>query len=260
MKSFWTLCLALALAITLGIAVGEPTGEAQAQESLPAAQNQLGAQPGTNGAPPAGQQPSYEQQLSYSLGLNIGTDMRQNEIPIDLQFLVAGLKDALTGSQPKLSDQQRQAVMMRFQQEMQQKAQARMAEAGAKNTETGKAYLAENSNKDGVQTTKSGLQYRIIKQGTGASPTLTDTVRCHYEGTLIDGTVFDSSYKRGEPAAFPVNGVIPGWTEALQLMKVGGKWELYIPSDLAYGAQGSPPRIGPNQVLLFTIELLDIAK
>lgn len=250
MKFNWPLTAGLLIALFCGFAALTTTSEAEAQESLPAA----------NAAPPAGQAPSYQQQVSYSLGLQIGGDMRRNQIPVDLQSLVAGISDALKGVEPKLSEEQRREVMMRFQQEMQQKAQARMAEAGKQNEVTGTTFLAENAKKEGIQVTQSGLQYRVVKKGTGATPTAEDTVRCHYEGTLINGTVFDSSYKRGEPAAFPVSGVISGWTEALQLMKVGGKWELFIPAKLAYGERGSPPRIAPNEVLLFTIELLDIAK
>lgn len=128
----------------------------------------------------------------------------------------------------------------------------------ADNKATGEAFLAENAKKDGITTTDSGLQYRVIEEGTGKTPSASDTVSCHYAGTLIDGTEFDSSYKRGQPAQFPVGGVIAGWTEALQMMKVGGKWEVFLPSEIAYGARGAGGAIGPNETLVFTIELIDI--
>jgi FKBP-type peptidyl-prolyl cis-trans isomerase FklB len=136
--------------------------------------------------------------------------------------------------------------------------QAKEAEAGAKNIKAGEAFLAENAKKDGVKTTASGLQYKVVKSGSGKTPGLNDTVKVHYHGTLIDGTVFDSSVDRGEPVTFPVNGVIPGWTEALQLMKVGDKWQLVIPAKLAYGENGAGGKIGPNSVLQFDVELLAI--
>ncbi|QDU76167.1 FKBP-type 22 kDa peptidyl-prolyl cis-trans isomerase [Bremerella volcania] len=198
---------------------------------------------------------STEQKASYAIGRNIANEVANPDVPFDVEALVAGFRDGLTGAESKLSEEQVSAALQAFQTLVQNHMQKK-AEMAAK---AGTEYLADNAKKEGVKTTKSGLQYEVVKPGTGATPKLTDTVVCHYKGTLIDGTEFDSSYKRGEPAQFPVNGVIEGWTEALQMMKVGGKWKLYIPANLAYGPQGRPG-IPPNAVLLFDIELLDIAK
>ena len=148
--------------------------------------------------------------------------------------------------------------MLAFQEDMAKKQAEAAGSAGAENAEQGQKFLAANSSKEGVVTTESGLQYKVLSEGSGPKPSASSTVTTHYEGTLIDGTVFDSSYKRGEPISFPVSGVIRGWQEALQLMTQGSKWELYIPGDLAYGAAGSPPVIGPNAVLVFTIELIEV--
>lgn len=248
MRIAWGI-FAVAMIAAVAIALPGSDQQANAQESLPAQ---------GNAAEGSLANASYQQQVSYALGLNIGNDMRQNGVPVDLESLTAGIADALTQAEQKLSDAECQAVLGRFQQEMQQKAQERMADIATENKAKGEAFLAENAKKEGVTTTDSGLQYKVIEEGSGASPTARDTVRCHYHGTLTDGTVFDSSYERGQPAEFPVGGVIAGWTEALQLMKVGGKWEVYLPSDIAYGARGAGGAIGPNETLIFTIELLDI--
>ena len=196
--------------------------------------------------------------VSYSIGLNIGKSMKQEGLDINPDALAAAMKDVFAGKAPQLTDEQVQQVMQAFQQKMMaQKMAAR--EAGlTKNKAEGEKFLAENKKKDGVKTTASGLQYKVIKDGTGKTPKATDTVKTHYRGTLIDGKEFDSSYKRGEPAEFPVNGVIKGWTEALQLMKEGAKWQLFIPGDLAYGERGAGADIGPNATLIFDIELLSV--
>lgn len=212
---------------------------------------------GTEQIAPAGSQ--FKQQVSYAIGLDFGRSMQRSGADLDFDQLAAGIADALQQAQPKMTDEQCRTVLTQFQQIMQQKAEARMADASTQNQDRGDEFLAENQTREGVQVTDSGLQYEVVEEGTGASPTASDTVRCHYEGTLIDGTVFDSSYKRGEPAEFPVGGVISGWTEALQMMKVGGKWKVYLPSDLAYGPRGAGGAIGPNETLIFTIELLGIA-
>ncbi|MHC2071035.1 FKBP-type peptidyl-prolyl cis-trans isomerase [Bremerella sp. T1] len=196
-----------------------------------------------------------EQKASYAIGRNIANEVANPDVPFDVEALVAGFRDGLSGKESKLSEEQVTAALQAFQTLVQGQMQKKAEEAA----KAGETYLAENAKKEGVETTKTGLQYKVIEAGTGATPKLTDTVVCHYKGTLVDGTEFDSSYKRGEPAQFPVNGVIAGWTEALQKMKVGGKWKLYIPANLAYGPQGRPG-IPPNAVLLFDIELLDIAK
>ena len=178
---------------------------------------------------------------------------------IDQKALTQGLADALAGK-PALDPSEVQSTLMKFQQEMMSKQQAKMQVEGEKNLKDGDAFLAANAKKDGIKTTASGLQYKVVKSGTGASPTAADTVKVNYEGTLIDGTVFDSSIKRGEPASFPVNRVIPGWTEALQLMKVGDKWKVFIPAKLAYGERSPSPTIPPNSTLIFDVELLSIEK
>lgn len=235
----------LAAVLTAALCLISPAG-ARAQESLP------------GGESGQGEAPTFEQNVCYSIGLSIGRDLMQNKVPVQPDHLVAGIMDALGNRKPRLTDEQIQEVMTKFEQVMQQKAEELMASEGEKNKQEGAAFLAENAKKQGIQTTKSGLQYRVVEPGKGASPTARSTVKCHYEGHLIDGTVFDSSYKRGEPATFPVGGVISGWTEMLQLMKEGGKVEVFIPSDLAYGDRGAPPAIGPGETLVFTIELLEV--
>lgn len=201
---------------------------------------------------------TYRQQVSYALGRNFGQNLRDNEIEVELQSLVAGISDVLSGAQPKWSDEQLEASLQRFGQEMQQKAAMRQQREAAKNSREAEAFLAENAKREGVQTTASGLQYRVVRQGNGPSPTLQDTVRCNYRGSLLNGTEFDSSARQGGPAEFPVEGVIPGWTEALQKMKVGDKWQLFVPPKLAYGANPPGPPIEANSLLVFEIELLQV--
>ncbi len=203
------------------------------------------------------------QKSSYVIGTDIGGRMTGQGFEIDRPALIAGLEDSLTGAEPRLSEEEAQAVITTLIEErqavaaeQQEKAEAERAEAAEKNREEGEAFLSANKDKEGVVTTESGLQYRIIEEGSGEKPTAEDTVRVHYRGTLIDGTEFDSSYARGEPAEFQVNRVIAGWTEALQLMSEGAKWELYIPSELAYGSRGAGSDIGPDAVLIFEVELL----
>jgi FKBP-type peptidyl-prolyl cis-trans isomerase FklB len=212
--------------------------------------------PGQAGAPV--DEKTYRQQVGYLLGSNFGNGLRENQIDPDVDSLIAGIKDALGGAPPKWTEAQLAACKQRFEQEMQQKGTARMQQVAEKNGQTATKFLAENKTKPGVQVTASGLQYKVLQQGKGASPTVNDTVRCNYRGTLIDGTEFDSSYGRGEPAEFPVGGVIPGWTEALQKMHVGDKWQLFVPAELAYGMQPPGPPIEPNSLLVFEVELLGI--
>ena len=203
---------------------------------------------------------SAKDKASYTIGFNIGSSMKREGIDLDLAFVLEGMRDAIGGKQRRLSEQESQTVMRALEEEVVKRQQANAKTAGGKNTKEGAAFLAANAKKPGVVTLPSGLQYKIIKPGTGATPTAQNTVRTHYRGTLINGKEFDSSYSRGKPLEFPVGGVIPGWTEALQKMKVGGKWQLFIPSKLAYGARGSGPDIGPNATLIFDIELLGIVK
>lgn len=202
---------------------------------------------------------SQDQQLSYSLGYNIGQSLEQRDIEIKIDSLVKGLKDALSDNQPLLGEAEMGKILQAFQKELIAKKMAAINETAKMNREKGKAFLEENAKKEGVVTLESGLQYKVIRPGTGKMPTATDKVTTHYHGTLIDGTVFDSSVARNEPASFPVNGVIKGWQEALQLMKEGAKWQLFIPAKLAYGKRGTPNgKIGPNETLIFDIELLSI--
>ena len=190
--------------------------------------------------------------VSYSIGLNIGFNLNRQNVQINPDVLSAGIKDAIAGK-PQLTTDQVKEVMTTFEKDMQQKQKA----AGEKNASEGAKFLEENKKKEGVKTTASGLQYKAIKEGTGAQPKATDTVTVNYRGTLINGTEFDSSYKRGEPASFPLNGVIKGWTEGLQLMKVGSKYQFFVPPNLAYGERSVGPDIAPNSTLIFEVELLD---
>lgn len=196
--------------------------------------------------------------VSYSIGLDIGLTFKKQKMDLNPDALTAGLKDALSGNKPLLTDEQVKETMTTFSKEMTEKQTAANKEASEKNAATGEKFLAENKTKEGVKTTASGLQYKVIKEGNGPTPKETDTVVVNYRGTLIDGTEFDSSYKRGEPATFPVNRVIKGWTEALQLMKVGSKYQLWIPANLAYGERGAGQEIGPNSTLTFEVELISI--
>lgn len=223
------------------------------------------AKPAAATAPAAGELATQEQKVSYILGMNIGSQFKANQVPLDQASFVAGIQTATSGSEPKLSQEQIQQTMKSFQEEMmkkqaeaEKKQQAEMEAAAAKNKQEGDAFLAENGKKTGVITTASGLQYEVLTEGKGAKPKETDTVTVHYRGTLIDGSEFDSSYSRNEPATFAVNAVIPGWVEALQLMPEGSKWKIYIPSDLGYGAGGTGGKIGPNATLIFEVELQKI--
>jgi FKBP-type peptidyl-prolyl cis-trans isomerase len=203
---------------------------------------------------------TQKEKLSYAIGMNIGQSMKKDALDIDPAILTRALKDALAGSKPQMTEEEARAVITTFRNEMIAKKQAEEKKISDANKQAGEQFLATNKTREGVVTLPSGLQYKIIKQGDGPKPTATDTVETNYRGTLINGTEFDSSYKRGEPVTFPVNQVIKGWTEALQLMPVGSKWQLFIPADLAYGPRSPSPEIGPNSALIFDIELLSIKK
>ena len=181
-------------------------------------------------------------------------------VDVDNNLIVKAFNDGLTGATPPMTEQDMRTIMTTLQKNMMAKKAEIMKESGEKNKKAGEVFLAENKKKEGVVTLPSGLQYKVMKEGTGNTPKATDKVKVNYKGTLIDGTEFDSSYKRGEPAVFQADKVIAGWTEALQLMKEGSKWEVYIPSTLAYGERGGGPVIGPNSTLIFEIELLSIEK
>lgn len=196
--------------------------------------------------------------VSYSIGLDMGASLKNNEIDVDPNIVARGIKDSLSGGKRLMTDQEVQETLTALRTELIAKQQERQKTLAEKNKKEGEAFLAANAKKEGVKTLPSGLQYKVITEGKGKSPKATDTVTVNYRGTLIDGTEFDSSYKRGEPATFQVNGVIKGWTEALQLMKEGSKWQLFIPSNLAYGERGAGGVIGPNATLIFEVELLSI--
>jgi FKBP-type peptidyl-prolyl cis-trans isomerase FklB len=196
--------------------------------------------------------------VSYSIGYSIGRNMTQQSVDLRFDAFADGLKAAIGESKARLTESEMQEVMIQFQQEMMRKEMEERESLGVKARKASEQYLGENKAKEGVVTTDSGLQYEVVKSGDGPMPKADDTVTVHYKGTLPDGTVFDSSYERGEPATFPVTGVIPGWTEALQLMHEGDKWRLVVPSELAYGPRGAGQRIGPHQVLVFDVELIKV--
>ena len=202
---------------------------------------------------------TQKQKVSYAIGMGLGKNLKRDSVDIDPAILLRGLKDALADAKPLLTDEEAKAAITQLQAEVRAKEEEKAKVAALENKMKGDAFLAANKAKEGVVTTPSGLQYKIIKEGTGPKPTADDIISCNYRGTLVDGTEFDSSYKRGQPLKIPVGQVIKGWTEAMQLMPVGSKWELYIPSNLAYGERGAPGSpIGPNSTLIFEVELLSI--
>ena len=201
---------------------------------------------------------TQKDKFSYALGMKMGANLQKQSVPVDPAILARGLKDGLAGGKTLLTDDEAQAALKAVQDELHAKQQAMVQQAASANKKEGEGFLAANKGKDGIVTLASGLQYKILKEGTGPKPAATDSVVCNYQGTLIDGKEFDSSYKRGQPVTFPVNGVIKGWTEALQLMPVGSKWQLFIPADLAYGDRGAGADIGPGATLIFEVELLSI--
>jgi FKBP-type peptidyl-prolyl cis-trans isomerase len=238
-----TTGLLLFLAAAAGFAVG------WAQES-----------PAKKAAADQPQLKTFEEQASYAVGLDIGKSISSDK-KLNPDLVARGFLDGLKNARPLLTDAQMEEVMRKFTQMRQAEVAAQSKAAGEKGLQEGQAFLAANAGKQGVMKTPSGLQYQVLKAGSGPSPKETDVVRVHYHGTLIDGKVFDSSVQRKEPAEFPVNRVISGWTEALQKMKVGDKWKLFIPSELAYGPRGTPGGpIPPNAVLIFEVELLEIVK
>jgi len=203
---------------------------------------------------------TQKEKASYAIGMNIGKSMHRDAVDIDTSILLRGLKDGMSGAKPLITDDEAKAALTALQADLRKKQEEKLQVEGDTNKKAGDAYLAENKTKDGVVTLPSGLQYKVLTEGTGPKPTATDTVVCNYKGALLDNTEFDSSYKRGQPATFPVSNVINGWKEALQLMPVGSKWQLVVPSDLAYGPRGGPQGsgIGPNATLVFEVELISI--
>ena len=203
---------------------------------------------------------TQKDKVSYALGANLGMNLHKQSVEVDSAIILRGLKDALAGGKLLLTDDEAKAALTQLQTDLRNKQMEKMKEAVDLNKKTGADFLEANKAKEGVVTLPSGLQYKVLTAGTGPKPAATDTVSCNYRGTLLDGTEFDSSYKRGHPESFPVTGVIKGWTEALQLMPVGSKWQVFIPSDLGYGDRGADPRsgIGPGATLIFEVELLSI--
>ena len=199
------------------------------------------------------------EELSYVLGMDVGNSLKRFGTEVDFDIFMEAVQTTLRGDETLLTPQRAREVKQEYLKERRRKQAAERKATGDKNLAEGEAFLAENGSKEGVITTDSGLQYQVIKEGDGDKPEVTDRVTVHYRGTLLDGTEFDSSHKRGKPATFPVRGVIPGWTEALQLMPVGSTYKLFVPSKLAYGERGGGRKIGPNSTLVFEVELLEIA-
>jgi FKBP-type peptidyl-prolyl cis-trans isomerase FklB len=253
----WAMC---ALLLVPAVAQQTPTASPQTPSS---AKTQSAPVAKTRRAP-AAKSPTaltlktQKEKFSYALGMNIGANLHRQDVPVDPTILARGLKDALAGGKTALTEDEAKTVLTEVQSDMRKKQQEKMQAAGVENKKEGDEFLAANKTKAGVTTLPSGLQYKILQQGTGPKPAASDTVVCNYRGTLIKGTEFDSSYKRGQPATFAVNGVIKGWTEALQLMPVGSKWQLFLPADLAYGDRGAGADIGPGATLIFEVELLSI--
>jgi FKBP-type peptidyl-prolyl cis-trans isomerase len=235
------------------------TAPASGAQKAPAAKTGTTAKPKT---PAPLVLKTQKDKVSYALGMSMGKDLggklKQGSVEVDQAILLKGVKDALSGGKLLLTDDEVKAVFAQLNADVRKRMEEKARIAGEANKKEGDEFLATNKLKDGVVTLPSGLQYKILTEGTGAKPTLTDSVTCNYRGTLISGIEFDSSYKRGQPATFQVNGVIKGWTEALQLMPVGSKWQLFIPGELAYGERGPSQQIGPNSTLIFEVELLSI--
>ena len=254
MKSF-TRFTAIAIATTLALAACDKV------EKKPAAEGDKAAEAAKDPSAKTGYPglPTEKEQVSYTIGMAMGKQLSEIKDEVNVDTVVKALRTQMDGGKTLVNDEQAQQIMQAFSQKMQAKQIAKMMEEGKANLDKGEKFLAENGKKQGVVTTASGLQYQVLTEGKGAKPGATDGVKVNYKGTLLDGKEFDSSYKRGEPAVLPLQGVIPGWAEGLQLMPVGSKYKFWIPAKLAYGEQ-APPMIGPNQVLEFEVELLEIVK
>ena len=264
-KSFIAVLILLAAgAVSTEQTLAQQTPAAGSQQSSTTSQTKPATAKPAQTAPakkPAAAAPTLttdRDKESYALGMNIAKGLKAQPIDVDTNLMLRGIKDTLSGAKSLLSDQEAAAELAKLQSDVRQKQEAERKELAEKNLREGQAFLAANKTKEGVVTLPSGLQYKILTEGTGPKPTANDTVVCQYRGTLVDGTEFDSSAKHGGPATFPVGRIIKGWTEALQLMPVGSKWQLVIPPDLAYADRGAGNVIGPNAVLIFEIELLSI--
>jgi FKBP-type peptidyl-prolyl cis-trans isomerase len=258
-----TLLLLTAGTMMLGSATAQQTPN-PAPAATAAASPQSTTAPKTQTHPPAAKTApalvlkTDKDKTSYAIGVNMGKSIRSGPVDLDNKILLQAFRDALAGRKLLMTDDEVKATMTALQADMRKKQGEKMQQLAETNKKAGEDFLAANKAKEGVVTLPSGLQYKILTAGNGPKPVVTDSVVCNYKGTLLDNTEFDSSYKRGQPATFPVGQVIKGWTEALQLMPVGSKWQLFIPSDLAYGPRGSAPTIGPNSTLIFEVELLSI--
>jgi FKBP-type peptidyl-prolyl cis-trans isomerase FklB len=262
-KTFITAVIAIAAGMSLAGNIRAQQAPATKTQTAPAAKAQSTSSAKAQPSAPSKAQPALtlktqKDKFSYSLGMNLGASLHKQAVAVDPAILARGLRDALAGGKTLLTEDEARATLMEVQNDLRKKQQEKMQLAGDANKKEGEAFLAANKGKEGVVTQPDGLQYKILKQGTGPKPSASDSVVCNYRGTLINGTEFDSSYKRGQPATFPVSGVIKGWTEALPLMPVGSKWQLFIPSELAYAERGAGPDIGPNATLIFEVELLSI--
>jgi FKBP-type peptidyl-prolyl cis-trans isomerase FklB len=263
MRNFLSTFLRLSIfaIVLLGMAFAQQTSAKSAQHAPGAATKKSTAAkrtPAPAAKPKAVALTTQQDKISYAIGMNMAKTLQRQSLEVEPDVLVRGLKDVLAGNKPLLSDDEARATLTALQNDMRAKQQEKTQQLGLSNKKEGEDFLAVNKGKDGVITLPSGLQYKILKEGSGPKPSAGDSVVCNYRGTLINGAEFDSSYKRGEPATFPVSGVIKGWTEALQLMPVGSKWQLFVPSDLAYGQRGAGADIGPNATLIFEVELLSI--
>jgi len=250
----------LALAILLSApAASAQTSAPPAKPSNPPPAASAQQAPAAGAAPHAA--PEFKDQkerVSYALGLSLGTNLRRQDLDVDTATVMRGMNDGISGAQPLMTEEEVRATMVQMQTDLRAKQEEKARMAAVNNKKEGDEFLAANKTKEGVVALPSGLQYKIMTQGTGPTPLPGDTVVCNYRGTLINGVEFDSSYKRGQPASFQVDRVIRGWTEALELMPAGSKWQLFIPSTLAYGDRGAGPDIGPNATLIFEVELISV--
>jgi FKBP-type peptidyl-prolyl cis-trans isomerase FklB len=237
------------------LAQDKPQAAQPAKPQTGAAAQAPAAQPAQPGRP---KPEALQDKASYIIGFNLGKNLKTQDVPCSQDQIIQGLRDGLAGAAPLLSEQEIEATMQEFQQQVTSQQEAKRKADGEKNLKESQAFLDQNKTRKEIKTTASGLQYEVLKEGSGASPKPTDQVTVNYKGTLPNGKVFDSSYDRGEPVTFPVNGVIPGWVEALQLMKPGAKYKIYLPAALAYGERGAGPEIGPNQALVFEVELISV--
>jgi FKBP-type peptidyl-prolyl cis-trans isomerase len=267
MRKMLTLVLPLMAGMLLLCEVSAQQGTA-GQSAKPASRQSSGSgakttakKPATGAkAAPAATLNTKRDKDSYALGMSIGTGLHRQGVPVDPAMVARGLRDAMMGGKTLMTEDEMKSTLQALRTEVGKEQAAKAHAAGEANRKESDAFLSANKTKEGVTTLQDGLQYKILKEGSGPKPTVNDTVTVNYRGTLVNGKEFDSSYKRGQPTTFPVGGVIKGWTEALQLMPVGSKWELYIPADLAYGDNPPDPSIRPGDALIFEVELLSIAQ